>query len=67
VVRIPLSLQSLNAPLTAGFFYFIEYATKDRFQEYIAKTGRFDHIWPVRLKLSYITNQKKFNSCRGWL
>jgi len=33
---------------------------------YIAKAGRLDHIWPVRLQLTYITIQQAFNSGFCW-
>jgi len=28
----------------------------------IGKAGRIDHIWPVKLKLTYITKQQALNS-----
>ena len=33
---------------------------------YIAKAGRLDHIWPVRLQLTYITKQQAFKSGFWW-
>jgi hypothetical protein len=30
------------------------------------KVERIDHIWPVKLRLTYITNQQELNSIFGW-
>jgi hypothetical protein len=32
----------------------------------IAKAGHADHIWPVRLRLSYIIKKQSLNSGYGW-
>jgi hypothetical protein len=39
---------------------------KELLEEYIAKAGRIDHLWPIRLHKTYKTRQQVINSGFWW-